>query len=83
MNPTRTREFACRLCGDLLHFEEDAPTCCGEKAIVVDAWKCSECGYVYNDDDEEQARYCCLDEEAVLPATPKQLEAAGQERLAI
>jgi len=49
--------------------------------VRTSGFKCNECGDLYG--DEDQARYCCLDEDVVLPATPGQLEAAGQQRLAI
>lgn len=81
MNPVRTSGFKCGECGDLHTWEEDAQQCCAPTVEEFDLWKCGECGDEY--DDEDQARYCCLDEAIVLPATPAQLEAAGQQRLAI
>lgn len=81
MNPVRTSGFKCSECGELHTWEEDAQLCCPRDVSEVDMWKCTECGNEY--DDEDQARYCCLDEDIVLPATAAQLEAAGQQRLAI
>lgn len=81
MNPTRTNLYRCGKCGDLHDWEDEAIECCAPEAILVPSWKCAECGDVSA--DEDTARYCCLDEETVLPATPAQLEAAGQERLAL
>lgn len=81
MNPTRTSNFRCGECGELYGYEEDALTCCAPKAEEVLCWKCAECGD--ETDDEDMARYCCLDEDVVLPPTPAQLEAAGQQRLSL
>jgi hypothetical protein len=81
MNPIKASGFKCGECGDLHSCEYSALECCAPDAEEVDLWKCTECLSEY--DDEDQARYCCLDEDIVLPATPGQLEAAGQQRLAL
>jgi len=81
MNPVRTSGFKCGDCGDLYSDEDSAVMCCAPNAEEADLWKCTECGGEH--DDEDAARYCCLDEDVVLPATPAQLEAAGQQRLAL
>ena len=81
MNPIRCTNFRCGECGDLYSCEDSALACCAPHATEVACWKCTECGDEY--DDEGEARYCCLDEDVVLPATPGQLEAAGQQRLSL
>ncbi len=79
MNPTRCTNFRCGDCGEIYGSEDSALACCAPKAEEVKCWKCAECGDEM--DDEDMARYCCLDEDVVLPPTPEQLEAAGQQRL--
>jgi hypothetical protein len=81
MNPTRTLLYRCGECHDLHRFKDDAIACCAPDIEKVPSWVCAECGDV--SDDEDTARYCCLDEEIILPASPGQLEAAGQKRLAL
>lgn len=79
MNPTRSTKFCCTECGELHDIEEDARLCCAPGVNKVNTWVCAECGDEMC--DEEMARYCCLDDDGVLPPTPTQLEAAGQQRL--
>jgi DNA-directed RNA polymerase subunit RPC12/RpoP len=83
MNPIRLDKYRCTDCGDLHSDEDEAIECCGDEVMVVDEtiWKCADCGDEY--DDEEMARYCCYDGDEPLPPTPAQLEAAGQQRLAL
>ena len=81
MNPTRIDQYRCGGCGDVHMFEDDAISCCAPNVIAVPCWRCTECGEI--SEDEDTARYCCLDEEIILPASPGQLEAAGQQRLAL
>lgn len=81
MNPTRVIKFQCPTCNELYDYSLEAEDCCPPEASEVTCWECTECGDVHT--NEEKARYCCLDEDIVLPATPMQLEAAGQQRLAI
>lgn len=81
MNPIRSTSFRCGDCGDLYSCEDSALACCAERPEEVKTWKCAECGD--ETDDEDMARYCCLDEDIVLPPTPAQLEAAGQQRLSL
>ena len=79
MNPTRSTSYRCDICAALHSEEKDAQTCCAPLATIVDTWVCAECGY--ETEHEDSARHCCLDDDIVLPATPAQLEAAGQRRL--
>jgi hypothetical protein len=81
MNPNLSKAWRCNECGELHTCEDDAKVCCAPNVSQVVTWKCDECGY--ETENEEEARYCCLDEDVVLPATPAQLEAAGQQRLAL
>lgn len=81
MNPARTTAWRCGDCREWHEYEDDAISCCALLPDEVTSWKCTECGHI--SEDEDTARYCCLDEDVVLPATPAQLEAAGQQRLAI
>jgi hypothetical protein len=81
MNPIMFITYRCPECEDLHSFEEDAKACCAPEAEQVCIWRCDECGH--ETDDEDMARYCCLPEDVELPATPQQLEAAGQQRLAL
>lgn len=79
MNPTRSTKYRCTECGELHESEDYAQSCCAPDVKEVATWICAECGD--ETDDEEMARLCCLDDDVVLPATPAQLEAAGQQRL--
>lgn len=81
MSPTLHRMFECGECGDLHEHDYDAEECCMPVVSEVNAWACAECGFITK--DEEAARYCCLAEDITLPATPRQLEAAGQQRLSL
>jgi hypothetical protein len=81
MNPARKYKFQCPTCEELYHSRLEAEDCCPQEADRVTCWECAECGGLHQ--DEDKARYCCLDEDVVLPATPMQLEAAGQQRLPI
>lgn len=79
MNPTRKFKFQCPVCDELYHSRLEAEECCPREAEQTMCWECTECNGLYQ--SEDAARYCCLDEGVVLPATPMQLEAAGQRRL--
>lgn len=79
MNPTRSTKYRCSECGELHTYEDDAQSCCAPDVKEVTTWICAECGD--ETDNEEMALHCCLDEDVILPATPAQLEAAGQQRL--
>lgn len=79
MNPTRVTKYQCLTCDGLHGTYFGAEDCCPPEAQEVTCWECAECGDVHT--KEETARYCCLDEDIVLPATLAQLEAAGQQRL--
>ena len=81
MNPIRSTKYRCTECGELHTWEDDAKSCCAPEVREVVTWVCDECGD--ETDDEDIARYCCMDEDIVLPPTPAQLEAAGQQRLAL
>lgn len=83
MNPTRATRYRCAECGELHSRRDWAEECCQPMVYEVTAHVCAECGQEYEDEDEDMARYCCLDEDVVLPPTPAQLEAAGQQRLSL
>lgn len=79
MNPTRVTKYQCPSCGVLHDHDFQAEDCCPPEVDEVTCWECPVCFDVH--EDEEKARHCCLDEDVILPATPAQLEAAGQQRL--
>lgn len=83
MNPKRLNKFQCYECSTLHDTKGAAHCCCGEMELAIPAtvWVCIECGDEHCNEDE--ARLCCWDGETVLPPTPAELEAAGQQRLAI
>lgn len=60
---------------------DDAIDCCALPP-PLQSWQCRGCEAVYGDQDE--ARLCCFDEDgAPLPPSARELEAAGQTRLAL
>ncbi|MGA8147795.1 MAG: hypothetical protein WB870_09515 [Gallionellaceae bacterium] len=79
MNPTISIQYRCGLCNELYRCEGDAQECCRREPNEAPVWTCAECDTEYG--EEDMARYCCLDHDAVLPPTQEQLEAAGQKRL--
>jgi len=84
MNPKAVTKFQCQTCGELHKHRLEAEDCCPPEAEQVTMWECAECGETY--DDREHAHLCCWDEESELepiPPTPQELEAAGQQRLAL
>lgn len=84
MNPAQTIKYQCSLCGGVHDKEYQAEDCCTPEAEEVTMWECADCGEVY--DDREHAHLCCWDEElelVPLQPTPQELEAAGQQRLAL
>jgi len=83
MNPKRINKFQCYECSSLYDRKDAALSCCGEEELVipVTVMVCTECGDEHYDEDD--ARLCCRDGETVLPPTPAELEAAGQQRLAL
>lgn len=79
MNQIRLTKYRCPTCNEIHDSEWVAEDCCPPEAEEVTVWQCAECLDVH--DTEDEARLCCWDGETVLPPTPAELEAAGQQRL--
>ncbi|MDO8414163.1 MAG: hypothetical protein Q7S51_10290 [Gallionellaceae bacterium] len=84
MNPKQVIKYQCHNCAQLHDRESQAEDCCPPEADEVTLWECADCDTTY--DDQDHARLCCWDGEeplAPLMAAPAELEAAGQQRLAL
>jgi hypothetical protein len=65
--------WKCDACGDFHRLELNAKTCCTSGFI------CVVCGVDWQ--SEEEATECCSIEYIAPPATPAELEQAGQQRI--
>lgn len=84
MNPKSITKFQCPICGQLHEWDDETEDCCPQEAEKVTLWECENCGQTY--DDQDHARLCCWSGETDLEPyrpTPQELEAAGQQRLAL
>lgn len=70
--------WCCSECGDAHRLLEDAYECCMDPPS--EHWACGRCGDTH--EEREDARLCCFDEDGrPKPPSPRELEAAGQQRL--
>lgn len=84
MNPILNIHYQCLECDELHDYERDAQRCCEPGIVEVELWRCAECGADYGGSDgEDEARRCCWDGVTLLSPTHAELEAAGQQRLAL
>lgn len=70
--PSAIAGWKCDACGDYHKLKANAENCCG--------FQCAECGQY---SDEKSICEACDHDMTMDRATPAQLEAAGQQRLAL
>jgi len=84
MKAAQVTLFECPGCLNWHESHYEAAHCCEPDIEEVTHWQCGDCGGIYK--DQEDARLCCWDGETELEPyiiTPAELEAAGQQRLAL